>query len=101
MKRRLLLRSFVTGVISFCCIPVIGHTDKKRGFELGKCYRHTDMGKMKIVGMAETTQWGKCGIGEEVYRNRMTNLIPVSLGDEVAATNWIEISEEEWMESFS
>lgn len=65
-------------------------------FEIGKCYKHSGGGRMKIVGEANTTVWGNCLVGEET-EGRLT---PVGRLEE-NAVNWEEISEAEWIKNVS
>jgi len=67
------------------------------GFKIGKCYRHTGGGEMKIVGAVKSTQFGWTMIAEEPMYG---NFKPVA-SDEASSINWDEITKEEWMQNFS
>jgi len=87
-------------------------------FELGKCYRHPTGKEMKIVGLAQSTMYGHTLIAENAVRplppvfksndiNQAFNTGCVQeefscVGmDEDNASNWEEMSEEDWMKNFS
>ena len=54
-------------------------------FEVGKCYEHPVVGKMRIVGEVDTYIYGKCLVGERDDGE----LIPVGY-DENCVSNWTE-----------
>jgi hypothetical protein len=64
-------------------------------FKLGKCYHHVSGREIKIVGLAETTVWGSCLVGE----GKSGTLYPVGRSED--ATEWIEITEEKWMKNYN
>lgn len=68
-------------------------------FELGKFYKHTTGRTLSIVGLAETTMWGRTFVGEEIKNEGMSILIAVG-NCEDNAVNYIEITKEEWMKNF-
>jgi len=37
-------------------------------FEIGKCYRHSNGSEIKIVGLTETTGYGRCLLAENAFR---------------------------------
>lgn len=70
-------------------------------FEIGKCYRHTTGLEMKVIGELTTVMWGEPTlIAEQNAPFRMTELVPIGR-DESSAVNWVEISEDEFMKSYS
>jgi hypothetical protein len=81
-----------------CMEQHLGQTVKKywdsKKFEIDHCYEHTSGTQMKIVGVVETTVYGKCLVGEELSGT----LKPIS---PTGTDNWREITEEEWMKNFS
>ena len=88
-------------------------------FELGKCYRHTTGSEMKIVGLARSTMYGTSLMAENAGRPQQKIQADAdekagspysdfhhqefsTVGDGPDhASNWVEISEEDWMKNFS
>jgi len=66
-------------------------------FEIGKYYQHPGGGMMHVISAGKSTMYGWCLIAEE---HGGSNFRPVG-SDEVAAQNWIEITEAEWLTGFS
>ena len=65
-------------------------------FELGKCYEHTTGKQMKIVGVADTTLYGLGFVGETPEGTY--SIVGTSKEN---AINFVEISNEKWMQNFS
>jgi hypothetical protein len=69
-------------------------------FAVGKFYKHTETGhKMSIIARVQTTRWGLALIAELDQDRRSAHLMP--LDPNADANEYIEITREEWMESFS
>lgn len=66
-------------------------------FEVGKVYRHSSGGLMRIIGGLQTTMYGGCLIAES---SNESNLRPVGQ-DEGATVGWTEVSMDRWKVCFS
>ena len=65
-------------------------------FEIDKCYKHTGGMVIHIAGEANSIVMGRCFVAEEPYSAKFK---PVGK-DDIAAAGWIEISKDEYMESY-
>ena len=66
-------------------------------FEIGKYYRHNNGNMMNVIGGLQTTMYGGCLVGEEIFS---TNLKPLGQ-DEESTINWSEITKDDWLKNFS
>ncbi|KKN78828.1 hypothetical protein LCGC14_0346000 [marine sediment metagenome] len=73
---------------------------KELTFEIGRYYKHTTGHKLHIITACRTTLYGWTHIAEQTGVNGYENFLAVGF-DESSATNYTEIDETEWMESFS
>ena len=64
-------------------------------FEIGRYYMHSGGRVIHIISAGKTTLYGWCLFAEEAGEG---NFLPIG-SDEVAATNWTEISESEWLDN--
>jgi len=93
---------------------------KIQQFEIGKCYQHTTGREIKVIARAETTAYGSTLIAENAFAKPLPDIEPTAddqtitskigyihqdfsaVGDgHEHASNWFEITEEQWMKNFS
>ncbi len=66
-------------------------------FEVGGYYEHSGGGKLSILGVFDTTMYGKNALLAEDTEGNFR-----AVGrDSVSVQNWIKITHEQWMSSFS
>ena len=70
-------------------------------FEPGKYYKHTTGEMLHTLVMADTTMWGRTLLAERCPKNEMVTIVPVGIDSTDYTTNYVEITEEEWMTGFS
>lgn len=66
-------------------------------FEVGKYYRHTTGEELSVVAEVDTTMYGRTLLAET---NNSCGFLAVG-STEDHATNYVEITKEEWMKNFS